>query len=79
MLIRYFAGAAHAAKQRTQVVDADDITAAALMDQLGANNEELAKVLSVSTLLADGQRVADRQTSLAGIEQLDVLPPFAGG
>lgn len=38
----------------------------------------LADVLERCTFLVDGRR-AERETSLAGAERVDVLPPFAGG
>lgn len=49
-----------------------------LLDQVAQGNEKLQKVLSVCLLLADGERV-ERTSSAAGISQLDILPPFAGG
>jgi len=78
MQIRYFAGAAEAAGRESQVVEVAGLDVAALVARLGADNERLAKVLSVSTLLADGVRV-EGEAGLDGVAQLDVLPPFAGG
>jgi sulfur-carrier protein len=77
MLIRYFAGAAEAAGTDSQEFDATDHTVESLRAQLGAGNDRLRKVLVASSLLADGQRVSEGP--LAGVKQLDVLPPFAGG
>ncbi|MFT3887710.1 MAG: MoaD/ThiS family protein [Arachnia sp.] len=78
MQVRFFAGAAEAAG--TEVLSVDDApTVAALLERLGQGNERLAQVLAVSSLLADGARVADPAASLDGVAQLDVLPPFAGG
>lgn len=79
MQIRYFAGAAEAAGRDAQTVEADGLDTAALVALLGDGNERLAKVLAVSTLLADGARVEVGETRLDGVAQLDVLPPFAGG
>lgn len=78
MQVRYFAGAAEAAGCESQTVEASGLDVAALVAQLGEGNERLAKVLSVSTLLADGARV-EGADDLSGVQQLDVLPPFAGG
>lgn len=78
MLIRYFAAAAQAAGTPTQEVDAQNLSAAALVAHLGADNPSLAKSLRVCALLADGVRV-EGSTSLKHVTQLDVLPPFAGG
>lgn len=77
MLVRFFAGAAEAAGRETMEVDGSGHTLESLRDQLGADNERLARVLDVSTWLADGERRSSG--SLDGVSQLDVLPPFAGG
>lgn len=80
MEIRFFAGAAEAAgRDTTRVEGADGLTAAAVVEVLARDNEQLARVLQVSSLLADGVRVEDRAMRLEGVKQLDVLPPFAGG
>lgn len=78
MLIRYFAAAAEAAGTATQEVDATGLDVGSLIAQLSAGNERLARVLSVSALLADGARVQG-DAPLRNVAQLDVLPPFAGG
>lgn len=78
MQIRYFAGAAEAAGCESHTLEVSGLDVAALVAQLGEGNERLAKVLSVSTLLADGARV-EGSHDLSGVQQLDVLPPFAGG
>ena len=77
MLIRFFAGAAEAAGTETLEVDASGHTIDTLREQLGADNEHLARVLAVSSWIADGSRTSEG--SLDGVRQLDVLPPFAGG
>lgn len=79
MLIRFFAGAAEAAGRDSTEIDAAGLTAADVLDRLAADNERLARVLRVSSLLADGTRLGDLQTDLSGTATLDVLPPFAGG
>ena len=77
MQIRFFAGAAEAAGKRQRDVDASGRTLAELRDELGAESEPLARVLGVSSFLADGAPVTDGP--LDGVTTLDVLPPFAGG
>lgn len=79
MEIRFFAGAAEAAGVDTVEVDADGLTAADVVARLSDGNERLARVLGVSSLLADGSRLDDRGADLSSVERLDVLPPFAGG
>lgn len=80
MRVRYFAGAAEAAGVTEEVVEADfSVTAADLVEQLGADRERLAAVLKVSSLLVDGVAVRERSELVAPNAQVDVLPPFAGG
>lgn len=80
MRIRYFAGAAQAAGLTEEdVLVGADLSAAALVAQLGAEREHLARVLAVSTLLVDGRPLHDRSTVVPRGAQVDVLPPFAGG
>ena len=77
MEIKFFAGAAEAAGGESREIDAQGLTLAELRERLGQDNERLARVLQVSTFLADGQPVEGG--SLDGVSSLDVLPPFAGG
>ncbi|HRL48873.1 MAG TPA: MoaD/ThiS family protein [Propioniciclava sp.] len=77
--IRYFAGAAEAAGLDEAEVDASELTASELRAELGRSNPRLAEVLRVSSLLADGARLDDPDAPLAGVQRVDVLPPFAGG
>ncbi len=80
MRIRYFAGAAEAAGLLEEVVEADfAVSAAELVDQLGADRERLARVLAVATLLVNGHPLHAREELIAPDAQVDVLPPFAGG
>lgn len=79
MEVRYFAGAVEAAGHDTETVDATGKNATELVAELGKGNDRLAKVLSVSSLLADGARVNDLDIDLSDVQRLDVLPPFAGG
>lgn len=77
--VRYFAAASEAAGTETTEVDARGLDVEALVAQLGESNERLARVLRVSSLLADGTKVTDRSMPLDGVAAVDVLPPFAGG
>lgn len=79
MEVRFYAGAAEAAGREAIHLDAAELTADQAVARLGAGNEALARVLAASSLLADGVRVTHRGAALAGVKQLDVLPPFAGG
>lgn len=79
MEVRFFAGAAEAAGIESTVIDATGLTGDGLVELLAADNEHLERVLRVSSLLADGVRVADRSAILGEVRCIDVLPPFAGG
>ena len=79
MQIRFFAAAAEAAGVDSLDVDATGLTPPELTRRIAEGNPALEKVLSVSSLLADGARVDDDSTDLTGVSSLDVLPPFAGG
>jgi len=80
LLVRYFAGAAAAAgvpEELLEVPPGSDV--AALRARLAVTRPALAPVLAVSTVLVDGTPASDPATGLDGAEQVDVLPPFAGG
>ena len=79
MEVRFFAGAAEAAGVDSLQIDASGLSADEVVAELSEGNERLAKVLSVSALLADGTRINDRAADLSEVAALDVLPPFAGG
>lgn len=79
MHVRFFAGAAEAAGMDTLTVDAAGMSGRDLVAHLAEGNERLAKVLSVSALLADGARLTDLDAEIGNVDSLDVLPPFAGG
>lgn len=79
MEVRFYAGAAEAAGTESLHVESGGLTRQALVEQLGQGNEQLAKVLNVSSLLADGVRLADPEARLDEAARVDVLPPFAGG
>ena len=79
MEIRFFAGAAEAAGVDSVQIDAAGATAAGIVNRIGGGNDRLARVLAVSSLLADGVRVQSPDDDLSDVDTLDVLPPFAGG
>jgi sulfur-carrier protein len=79
--LRYWAGARAVAGTSSEQVDA-----ATLADALSAvradRGQRFADVLSVCSFLVDGDPVGGRDPAtvrLAGVAQVDVLPPFAGG
>lgn len=79
MLIRYFASARQAAGTQSVEIDGADMDLRALKATLATKNAALAKVFETASFLADGVRVTDEDAPLAGVQQVDVLPPFAGG
>lgn len=77
--IRWYAGAGEAAGTPSSMVQVQEGASVAEVLSLGVgDNEALASVVEVASLLAGGVRVADRQAPLTAT-RLDVLPPFAGG
>jgi len=77
--IAYYAGAADAAGTDAEELDADQLTAAALIELLGSRHKRLAPVLARCSLLVDGRRVDDPGELIEAGSRIDVLPPFAGG
>jgi len=79
--VRYWASAREAAG--TAGEDVEGGTLAEALDQLRARHpDRLAQVLAVCSFVIDGDPVGARDpasVSLLGSEQVDVLPPFAGG
>jgi molybdopterin synthase sulfur carrier subunit len=76
--IRFFAAAAEAAGTETTTVDVASIgdLRALLAERHGA---EFARILARCSLLVNGTRAADDAVPLSGSDDVDVLPPFAGG
>lgn len=77
--VRYFAAAAEAAAraEETLTVPADaDLThlRAVLVERYGARMEQ---ILGVAAYLVDSELTRDPNSAVG--EQVDVLPPFAGG
>ncbi|AKS32507.1 MoaD/ThiS family protein [Mycolicibacterium goodii] len=78
--VRYFAAAAAAAGIDTETLDiATGTTVAELVEQLGARDDELARVLKRCSYLCDEIAVRDMGKRLVTPQTVDVLPPFAGG
>lgn len=78
--VRYWAAARAAAGTRSDDVDAPTLADALL--EVRGRHERLAAVLAVCAFVVDGEPVGARdhaQVPLAGVELVDVLPPFAGG
>ena len=84
MRIHYFAAARAAAGVSEETVDGFE-TLGQLLDDAAARHTgttdsglRLSDILQRCTFLVDGQR-AERESSVAAAERVDVLPPFAGG
>ena len=76
--IRYFAGAAEAAGTHDE--DRPANTVGDLVAQMeAAHGAELTRVLTLCSLLVNGTRADDPAMPLGANDQVDVLPPFAGG
>lgn len=76
--VRHFAAARAAAGVDHETAVA--ATVAELRSVLAARHgDQFARVLSASSLLLDGEVARDDHRSLAGVREVDVLPPFAGG
>jgi molybdopterin synthase sulfur carrier subunit len=74
--VRLFAAAAEAVGGREREVEIT--TVRALIEEL-THDARSEYVLSHCSFLANGERIADFDVSLAGVEIIDVLPPVAGG
>lgn len=79
--LRYWAGARAAAGTASE-----ETTAATLADALeqarAVRDDRFAQVLAVCSLVVDGDPLGGRDPAsvpLAGVEVVEVLPPFAGG
>ena len=79
--VRYFAAArAAAGTSQEEIAVRADATVQDVLDALGARHgEELTRVLKACSFLLDGMAVRDRAAMLTDGNELDVLPPFAGG
>jgi molybdopterin synthase sulfur carrier subunit len=80
LTVRYFAAARAAAGSETEELTvASGTTLAALVDQLSARSDDLARVLKRCSFLVDGVAARNRDEALQTNQTVDVLPPFAGG
>lgn len=83
--VRYFAGAraaAGVAEETLQVTSAapGPVRAGDVLDAaLSAHGERLAGVVAACSFLLNGVSMRDRAAEVATGDELDVLPPFAGG
>ena len=78
--LHFFGGAAEAAGGYVREVPSSETpaTLGGLIEQLSAENPDLARILAVSSYLVN-ERSAREDTELAPGARVDVLPPFAGG
>ena len=80
LTVRYFAAARAAAGTESETLCLSSGTSVgALLDQLAARHEKLARVLERCSFLCDGVAVRDEALNLSDGQIIDVLPPFAGG
>jgi molybdopterin converting factor small subunit len=80
--IRYFAAAKGALGVGEEVRDAAGSTIGTLMDELAAGAPDAAAVSAVldrCSFILNRHATTDRSTVLSDGDELDVLPPFAGG
>lgn len=79
--IRYWAALKQAAGVAEEQVDAG--TLAAALDEVRTRHDaRFAEVLTRCSLLVDGEQLGSRdpqELQLAGVGEIDCLPPFAGG
>jgi molybdopterin converting factor small subunit len=81
VLVRYFAAARAAAGSDEESVTVDSpATVAAVIDAITVRHgEALARVLTRCSYLLGATAVHELSTPVSVGDQLDVLPPFAGG
>lgn len=79
MQITYYAGAADAAGISAESLETGDLTASALLAQLGKRDARFAEVLACCSLLVDGSPVRKADQLVPAQARVDILPPFAGG
>lgn len=78
--VRYFAASRAAAGCDSELlIVGAETTLAQVVDVLGRQNPDLARVLCRCSFLCDGITVRNRAQPLGFGSTIDVLPPFAGG
>lgn len=78
--VRYFGAAGAAAGcDSEQLTVRPGATVADVVEELGARNRELARVLRRCSFLCDGIAMRNGTKPLPMGTAIDVLPPFAGG
>jgi len=75
--VRLFAAARAAAGQSE--IEILPTSVQEILDQICGENFKAVQVFSRCSILIDGQICHDRGRQLMGGEEMDVLPPFAGG
>lgn len=85
MQVHYFAAARAAAGVAVESRELVPNTLGELLEELAAEHSEttaagmtLSEIFGQCSFLADGHHVQS-DASLAGVDRVDVLPPFAGG
>ena len=78
--VRYWAAIKEAAGTAEELVDAPTL-AAALVEVRSRHDERFGRVLDRCSLLLDGEQVGGRDPESVRLDgnELDCLPPFAGG
>ena len=76
--VRYFAAASTAAGRDEDTTD--EGTLGDLIDRMTEQyGDAMSKILDASSFLVDGVSTYERDAVIKDGQQLDVLPPFAGG
>jgi molybdopterin converting factor small subunit len=75
--VRLYAAAAEAVGQAQVEIDVAQMTAADLLDRLAGSDEQAQLVLGCCRVFADGKSVRAGE-QVCG-EEVEILPPFAGG
>lgn len=76
----YYAAAEDAAGTARERLHTHATTVGELAREVGERHgEPLASIITVSSFLVGDETTRDPLASIAGVAQVDVLPPFAGG
>ena len=78
--VGYYAAAEDAAGTARERIHTSALTVGELAREVcERHGEPLASIVTVSSFLVGDETTRDPQTSLEGVTEVDVLPPFAGG